>query len=227
MKYFQLVYPFSRKVFGTIPNYQWDEEGNPNTFSGDQELYWNMPLSFHLLEGKEDKVFIPKFKAKTKSSKITNLLCSIGFNDLVIDSSLKNLIAKSNQFGMLYYETFFRTFDNKKLEYWLIKPRHQALHLIDYSKTIFIEKKEEYNEETWKYFTFKNDKEYINYEQNNKVLLRKEEVFLVENCNSDFFALMSVFNRPLGYLISERLKEEIESKNMTGMQFLELNEIWP
>ena len=90
MKYYKFVFPLSRKVFGTIPNYLWDEESPLVNY--ENEEYTNSFLYFHLLKGKEKNVIIPKFKAKSKASKTTNLLCSTTFNDLVIDYKLKKII---------------------------------------------------------------------------------------------------------------------------------------
>lgn len=227
MKYYQFVFPYSRKVFGTIPNYQWDEESNPNTFNHDSDEWENMSRHFRLLEGREKKVFIPKFKAKTKSSKITNLLCSTGFNDLVIDEALKSIFENNNTFGMLYYETFFRTNEGIKLPYWMVKPRYEGLQFIDYSKTIFIKQPHMFDTTTWEYMVFKNAAQVEKYEVTNKVVLYKHNLSIIEKCECNFFALCLTFNRPVGYIVSERLKEKIENSKLTGMQFLEFDAIWP
>jgi hypothetical protein len=229
MKYYQFVTQLSRKVFGTNGNVALlNYEEYEKKLATIENFHHYQYLTFGLLQGFEDKIFVPKYKEKGPSSKLTNLLWIEGESlDLGIDNNLKKLIDIFSHFGLLFFETSLVYKNGNPLKYWYVVPRYEGLDFINFSKATFIHKPEDYNEKTWQYYNFKNAAELQKFETKNKLILHKNNISIKEDCESDFFALQFVFNRPVGYLVSERLKEEIESKKMTGMQFLELNERWP
>lgn len=227
MTFFQLITPLSRKIFGTLPNFKWDDDYNPDK---DPELYkllmknGNLKFNmFDLLKVQENDLFIEKLQLKSKSSKTTNLLSMYLTDNLFVDKELYEIIKNSKVFGMLYYETYLKRLDEIKLKYWKIVPRYEALEYIDYSKTVFIDKPQDFEPTSWKYIKFNSEEELMAFEAKNKVILHKENLTIKENCNCDLFSFRFVFNRAVGFIISERLKEKIEREKMTGMQFLEFD----
>lgn len=228
MKYYQFVIPLSRKVFGTngnvaLTNYE-EYEKKLATIENFHNCQY---LTFRLLQGHEDKIFVPEYKEKGSSSKITNLLWIDGeIQDLCFDDNLKITIFNSFHFGLLFFETSLIYKGSNPLKYWYVIPRHEGSQFIDFEKTLLEDQSSIENME-WVNSKFLNHNDYTSYELKTKKLLHKKNLTIIDNCDCDFFALSNVFNRPVGYIVSERLREKIEKEKMTGMQFLEFDSKWP
>jgi hypothetical protein len=229
MKYYQFIYPLSKKIFGTNGNVALvNHKEYFELMSKDENFHSIQFLSLGLLEGKEDKIFIPKFKEKGPSSKLTNLIWYEGnLSTLIIDNNLKTILCQHNNFGLLFFETSLVYKGGEPLKYWYIVPRNEGSQFIDYSKSQFIEQPDMFDKTTWKYLTFNNSDELTKYEAEKKIILWKDNLTILEKSECDFFALQFVFNRPVGFIVSELLREKIEKEKMTGMQFLEFGAKWP
>ena len=160
----------------------------------------------------------------SKKAVLTDLINAqvIGFSlRLLISSKLKDIIKKySGEKGQFFKSPVF--YKNKEIdEYWIFYPYFFELNSIDYldSKILIRKRKPEggtYLEEVK-----------VESEEEFKVqnLLKKDNEYLFisnlkikNNFLSDFFFLNNM-EGGIRYIVSEKLKQEIEEANCTGIEF--------
>jgi hypothetical protein len=223
MKYYKLTEQNNtRKAFGTLPNFI-------SLIPDDIEI--EKIVNYGKAYVEKNQFYVPPLKLKGKSSIITNMLPSLagGFGMSVIaDYKLKNIIEKSNYYKMRFTKTVLKDLEDNELPYWFISAEEGFYDAIDFKNSIFFDKKNHmFDEAKWEKLSFEGKDEFLQYEKENDTIIYIDFICLIENVNSDFFAIQFVNNNTIVFFISEKLKGEIEKENMTGMQFLELNERWP
>jgi hypothetical protein len=181
-----------------------------------------------LFIGNDKKIEVPELFQHRKTSKITDnlngLLAGFSFT-MIISEKLKELLKTMKVFEMSFFKTIYTTLENKELDYYFVKAKVEALESIDYDKTEFYEWENigPLNKSKKNPLKFKNKDELINYEKNGGVAYEILKLVIDKNWEYDFFALKMVEDFALCFIVSEKLKEQMEQEGITGVGFLELN----
>lgn len=223
MKYYKLTFSSNLKEVGRIPQ---SENCNVGDIQKDF-IPWQGKINFDF------KLPEPNLKKKSKQTSYINVVAIPSFF-LVVDDSLLNLFKKFN-IGNYQSWKIKSWQDNNLIEKYnlFILNDTQQDKYIDYSKSDFsIGKLGDWRDLSMrKAIIVKNYKEY-EYLKNDlratkeKKRLRHNNILLdLSNASEDIFRIVNVpFN---GYFISERLKNVIEEKGFTGMEFKEIEEYDP
>lgn len=160
----------------------------------------------------------------------------VGFNlNLLISGKLKEVLEKyiGENNGEFINCPIMKS-DVEFSDYWVFNGYSFNQEYIDFNNSLIkYEKQDDDFETTYKtkmiFLSLENLKqfdEYVKIAQEKTELITIEKLILKENISSDFFMLRHVFNGI--YLVSEKLKQEIEEAGCTGVEFqpsnLSLNE---
>lgn len=160
-----------------------------------------------------------------KKAKLTDLINStgVGFGlRLLISDKLKKLLEKYSINKCQFFESPV-IYNNEKLEnYWVTHPFTFKIDYVDFNKSqvsVRIQKKEGGTEKNaLKINSLDDFNKSNNFHRERNEIVTIEKVFLKENINDDFFMLRFV-EGGLRYIVSEKLKKEIEHLNCTGIEF--------
>ncbi|MDY7395725.1 hypothetical protein UMM65_10760 [Aureibaculum sp. 2210JD6-5] len=163
----------------------------------------------------------------TKKSKLTDLISApiIGFNKkLLVSSKLKKILMKYRKTGVQFFRSgVFR--DNIFYEeYWILNMYEINMDFIDFKKSSFVFRKRKPEGGTYLESVNVNS-----YDKFKKILSKKnelkftqffvDEIRLADKIDQDFFVLNHV-NGGVKYVVSEKLKQEIEEEGCTGIEFM-------
>ena len=180
----------------------------------------------------DNKSFIVPDLEVSKTAKVTSLISSagiVGSKFLVID---KDLLGTFQEFNLGSYQVW--PIDvwwkgNKLEDYFLFHLSYPSNdEWIDFSKTEF-EMKEIGSNEFLGVKVFKDFHDFkhtllSNFEGKRAIPYTKEIYLKPTNTKSDMVRLSLWFSGLMGYFISERLKEELEYRNHSGMNFVPLEQ---
>ena len=156
-----------------------------------------------------------------KKAKITDLISNVNGGSglhLVMSEKLKNIIIKYRSTGLQFFKTSIVkdgvNFDN----YFSLNMYDDDNESIDFSKTIINYRK--YNPgliKESKLITVASLCEFEKLLENRNMFdeIIFENIFILDNKNIDFFMI----KHPLKYIVSEKLKKEIEDAGCTGIEF--------
>ncbi|CAL2082648.1 conserved protein of unknown function [Tenacibaculum sp. 190524A02b] len=219
MKYFELKNSTNIKEVGKLPQ---SEDG----------YFGDVQQSFIPFEGLIDfdfKLPEPKLEKKAKQTSFLNVIITSG-KFLVIDDDFLNFL---KDFNIGEYQSWkIKIYQEKELiekyNLFFLNDIKQSDY-IDYTKSKFYKGKffdyENKGEivEIINYQDFLEKREAVKNEKNKLHLLDEKIVFDLRRVKEDMFKIM---NSPRsGYYISERLKEAIEAKGLTGMSFTEIGDL--
>ena len=214
MKYFLINYTLSSKVRGcqndTIKDYKYYCNINDPKFIG--------RIHFQ----KVDFNPIPVSPVLFSKANKTDLIQEGGqlSGKIVISSKLKNLLQK-NDYGVQYFQNSIIHKHIEDFEYWTVNPFQNKNEWIDINNSFVYYRK--YNPEKIEDFQILNLKpiEFKNLVDNKNMF---DEIYLYklslfeELIDKDFFIVQKTAGG-LSYIVSEKLKKEIEEAGCTGIEF--------
>jgi hypothetical protein len=159
-----------------------------------------------------------------KKSKLTDLISAgiIGFSlKLLISGKLKSILEKNRNLGIQFYKSPVIYKEKEIDDFWVVNPYQFDFEFIDFhrSKVFLMKNVFEKQEE----LLIKSSKEFL--DQKNRIeqmgypySIYIEKFKLIDNLDEDFFVLQNV-ERGIKYIVSEKLKKEIEEAGCTGIEF--------
>lgn len=158
-------------------------------------------------------------------TKLTDFIATPGMGfrhgSMLISDKFKKVLEKFNLFGLQFFKTFL-IYNNEKIQnYWQTHISNLAYEYIDFDKTIFLLK--EYSLDgnvDIQELQIANLNDFLIMTQTlepPKMLFIKSFNFN-KKMNLDYFALRYTEDCHYG-IVSEKLKEEIERQNITGIEF--------
>lgn len=159
---------------------------------------------------------------KAKLTDIINSGGGIGFSgSILISDKLKKVFEKFNLFGLQFFPTFIIQ-NNTKIEgYWQTHISEQAFSLLDFKKIKFVFKKRIDEKVVYEDIDFINSlQDFLKCKEASEWpvelyfldLILKEEEF-------DYVFLPHYINGTGHGIVSERLKNELENNEITGIEF--------
>lgn len=217
MKYFVIRHSLDPKIVGV---HQQVEEAKYNCHVWDDPLFIDR-LSFTKID------FDPKVANAilTNKSKLTDLISApiIGFHRLLLVSDkLKNILEDNRKTGIQFFRSGIyhkkRFFEN----YWILNVYEINMEFIDFKNSIIYKTKNVFNNIAE--LEIKNLKDYINVKnkiekEGYPIGFQIKRIELVDDIDQDFFVLNNV-NGGVKYVVSEKLKQEIEEEGCTGIEFM-------
>jgi hypothetical protein len=168
-----------------------------------------------------------------KKAKLTDLISAdiIGFSlKLLVSGKLKSVLEKSRKSGLKFYKSPIIYAEKIIEDYWILNPYEINMEFIDFKNSdIFLmegvfdklQKIQILNLDD--YESEKKRIEEMGYPNNISI----EKIQLKNDITEDFFVLLNVEGY-VKYIVSEKLKKEIEDAGCTGIEFqpieLSLNE---
>ncbi len=158
-------------------------------------------------------------------SKQTDLIktSSIGFSygSLLISDKLKNILEQFNCFGVQFFPTYILHKDKKIDEYWQTHIYDIPYDIIDFKNTdLLLKDRDENRKPVQNYLERVNKEEFLSMVETIKYpkMLYLKNVSFVEHMNLDYFFFRNFEGASLG-ITSERLKNEIEKQEISGIEF--------
>lgn len=189
-----------------------------NTLDNSKSLF-----SFSYYKGRRSDITpdLTAIKANART-KMTDLLsCPLGpGNDLVISSRFYELLNDFKKSEIQFFDCVVNQKDNKYNYKWV----HFIFDLesyVDYSKSIFFHPDKSKRNELFKIRSYSDFK--LFYEKDYTHGLVKSKKLYIEHEQLDFF-LVGRFDQKC--YVSERLKQKVESMNLTGIEFIKSHEIF-
>lgn len=157
-----------------------------------------------------------------KQTDFIDVYGNIGFiSGYLISSKLKLVLDKYNTYGFQYFKTFIIQKAQKNENYWQTNIFDFPFQYIDFAKTTFLFKYKDINKnDVNEIIQFRNKDEFKSFADQTRYpkWVFFDTIFFNENMNLDFFSLRYTNGGHKG-IVSERLKEEIEKQNCTGIEF--------
>lgn len=216
MKYFSINNSLNKKVLGHYPQVK-EIKQNCDV--------WNEPKFIeHIHNTQIDFEPITANAILYPSSKLTDLISVTGMGftrKLLLSSRLKKIIEKSRNSGLQFYRSNI-VYKNEEInDYWILNSFEIDMNFVDVEKSIFVWRKRK--EEGGTYISeinFNSLNEFIKKikEENleGKIYLNKIKINV--GVQVDFFTLLNV-EGGIKYIVSEKLKKEIEDAGCTGIEF--------
>ncbi|MDY0986682.1 hypothetical protein SOM12_04590 [Flavobacterium sp. CFBP9031] len=158
-------------------------------------------------------------------AKITDLInvSGMGFtNKLLVSNKLKGIFEHYRKTGLQFYESNLIHKNHEVDNYWVLNFFESGMHFINFnSSQIYL------TENTFdkvRELDIKNFNEYLNMkeiidEEGYPKGIFIEKFTLVNNVDEDFFFLTNV-QGGVSYIVSEKLKINLEEENCTGIEFM-------
>ncbi|MDP5201331.1 imm11 family protein [Flavobacterium sp. DG2-3] len=221
MKYFSIQHSLNSKILGHYPQVK--------SYKYHCDI-WNDPKFIEQVQNTQvDFEPITANAILHTKSKVTDLIDAggVGFTlKPLVSQKFKNILENSKEKGLQFFKSPIIFKENLIDDYFVLNMYQNENNLIDIknSKIRYDKKSDDYK------FTFKTETEHLffdNYEifsealhkaLDNNELFYIEKIKLKENIQEDFFMLKNV-EGGLKYVVSEKLKKEIEDAECTGIEF--------
>lgn len=225
MTFYKIYHPISKKVYGT---------SYPNFGSNIEESFYKPNSIFQQKEFSDqyEDVIVPKLWQHHKSAKITDMLNTGALGNSgyhIISERLKKILENYNLYEIAFYKTIFTTLDGRKLNYYYMMAKKEAIECIDFLKSDFAEWEvlSPHLRKTFKYLEFKNITEYKEYRNSDKPSLQIVKLNVNRGWGYDLFVLKSTGDMGLCFIASNKLKQAIEKEALTGIFLSRVNEPTP
>ncbi|AWK02926.1 hypothetical protein HYN56_01320 [Flavobacterium crocinum] len=216
MKYYSITNSLNRKVLGHYPQIK------NNKYNCD---IWNDP---HFIEHVHfTKVNFTPITANAilhDKSKLTDLISSNGMGftlKLLISGKLKKILDNSRKTGLQFFKSPVILNNYLIDDYWILNMYEVDMNVIDLERSIIIQRIRKPEGGTTlidvKFDSLENFTSEIREKELEGELYFKN-IKIKENVNEDFFSLRYV-EGGAKYVVSEKLKKEIEEENCTGIEF--------
>ncbi|RWW98775.1 imm11 family protein [Flavobacterium cerinum] len=159
-------------------------------------------------------------------AKITDLISvvSMGFTlKLLISGKLKSILENYRKTGLQFFKSDIIHKGNFISDYWILNAYEIDMQFIDYKRSEIVSRKRKSEGGTFLVTEDINTFEEFNRKQNEikdsdpgSMFIKK--IHLIENIDQDFFILLHV-EGAVKYVVSEKLKNEIEEAGCTGIEF--------
>jgi hypothetical protein len=216
MKYYFINNSIAIDVLGHYPQVK-DIKQNCNI--------WDEPKFIEHIQFKEiDFIPITANAILNSKSKLTDLInvTGIGFTrKLLISKKLKIIFEKSRKTGLQFFKSDLIYKNNIIEDYWILNIYKVDMQFIDYSKSDIY--KTEYTVNKTEKILINTYSEFLNkrnqiHKQGYPSDIFIENFNLNQNVTEDFFAILNVMGG-VNYIVSEKLKKEIEYAGCTGIEF--------
>lgn len=217
MKYYCINYSQDLKNVGAFPQV---EEANHNS------NIWDNPYFIGNLHFEEINFNpIVSNAILNKKSKLTDLINApiTGFSKkLLVSGKLKNILNEYRKTGLQFFVSNIFHKNIRIENYWILNSYEINMEYIDFNNSVIYE-----TENVFKYTNeikinsidefrkIKNEIEVKGYPYGSII----DRIKLKDNVTSDFFTLLHV-EGGVKYIVSEKLKKEIEDIGCTGMEFM-------
>lgn len=159
---------------------------------------------------------------KAKQTDLINANGAMGFSTkLLLSGKLKSILEKNRQNGMQFFNAPIIQNNIMIDDFWVLNVYEVNYELVDFQNSIVFETKNTFNLDTElkiksceNFYQKKRDINKKGYPYG--ILIVK--VALTSQCNSHFFTLLNV-EGGVKYIVSEKLKKEIEDAGCTGIEF--------
>lgn len=187
---------------------------------------WNEPNFIeHLHFEKADFEPITSNAILYSKSKVTDLIEVVGMGftkKLLISGKLKNVLLDNRQDGVQFFQSGIYHKNTFIEDYWIINVFKINMEAIDFEKSEIFKTENVFNKINQliikNIFEFNKIKEEIEKEGYPSGILI-ERLKLKENITNNFFSLLHV-EGGVKYIVSEKLKKEIENSGCTGVEFM-------
>lgn len=220
MKYYVIKPSLDKKIIGHYPQSK-DVKHNCHV--------WDEPKFIGQVHFKKiDFTPITSNTILYSSSKVTDLIDangSMGFNKkLLVSTKLKKVLETYRSSGMQFFKSPI-IYKNELIDdYWILNMYEIDMNFIDFKNSNFVFRKRKQDGGSYLESVPINS-----YEQFKMILSKKgelnytqffvEKIKLTSNITKDFFALLHV-NGGVKYIVSEKLKKEIEDIGCIGIELM-------
>lgn len=216
MKYFKVQYSLNEKITGKLPQVK-DVIYNSNDVFNDEKFIDN----FYLKKAPQDVIVAnPIIYSHSKKTDLIQV-GGVGFQSkYVVSTKLKELLISNKGINFQFFQCkiFHKNFED--IEYWLLNPYDVDNSQIDFENTdVFL------TENTIKTNKkeIKNQNEYIDFflkveKQGYPSGVILENIKIKNENNLAFFVLKNI-EGGTGFIVSEKLKEKIETAGCSGLEF--------
>ncbi len=217
MKYYSIENSLNEKLMGKIPQikefiYHCNVDTDPNSI--DKFIFEKIEIQPIL-----SNVVL---YANAKQTDFINTYGHVGFGfGNLISDKFKQILENFNCYGFQFFKTYIVQKNQKVETYWQTNVYDFPYHCIDFKNTSFVLKDRDVNRNVITDIVYFNDFNEFNVFVNNlrypKMISFKEVLFNVD-VNLDFFSLKYMEAAQNG-IVSERLKNELEKYEITGIEF--------
>ncbi|QEC43589.1 imm11 family protein [Pseudobacter ginsenosidimutans] len=192
-----------------------------------------------LFEKSREGVSVPSgyFHEKAKQTDLVSV--TFASSQLLISQKLKEIIVASNHFGIEFFQTELIGKSGLSFEYWFVNPYNSQLEMLDFSKSEFkyydgwlkkvISVASIENEVALEKAFMENRRSAIDNPYPNhhplkicKIVFKSSSPFTY-----DLFPVWGTIYRGIAFFVSQRLREQIEQANCTGIMFTDPNQAYP
>lgn len=216
MKYFSIESSLNKKIMGKIPQAKefihhcdvWEEPNFIDRFIF-EEIKIQPILSNVVLY------------SNAKKTDLIDTYGDVGFVfSYIISTKLKELFEKFNYYGFQFFNTYVIQNNEKLNDYWVINKYDFPYQYIDLKRTTF-KLKNSLSRETLGIIEFSNLDDFLAKIDSIKYpeTISISDLSFNENMDLDFFSLRFYENGGHKGIVSERLKNEIEKNEITGIEF--------
>lgn len=217
MKYFSILNSLDEKIMGNLP--QVKEVIHHCLISETPNFIDKFPF-----EKIETNPILSNAVLYAKANQ-TDLIhtSSMGFSygSMLISDKFKTILEQFNCFGIQFFSTYIIHKDKKIEHYWQTHIYDIPYDFIDFENTdLLLKDRDENRKPIQSYLERVNKKEFLDMAdsmQYPKMLFLKNVSF-VKEMNLDYFFLRNFEGANHG-IVSERLKKEMETQNITGVEF--------
>ena len=160
-----------------------------------------------------------------KKAKLTDLINAscIGFSQrLLISYKLMNIIDKYSNEKCQFFKSPVIYKNEKVEEYWVTHPYIFNFEYVDFNKSIVNVRRRKPEGGTEKILLKINSLEefnmLLNFHREKEEIVLMSNIYLKDNIDDDFFVLGQI-EGGLKYIVSEKLKKEMENAGCTGIEF--------
>lgn len=219
MKFYSINHSSNKRILGNYPQVKGEKH---NCHVWDDEKFIDR-LEFKKINFEP----ITSNAILYSKSNLTDLISisSIGFSrKLLVSSKLKSIIESNQQEDVRFYNSNLIKKGIKINDYWITNPSMSRLDFIDFKKSyVFLTKNYSIK---LKQVNLTNNEEFLieksKIEYPFSLIIEKFKIY--QEVKNDFFVLTDVIGG-IKYIVSEKLKNEIEIAKCTGIEFqpIELN----
>jgi hypothetical protein len=215
MKFFRIIDSFDQKIVGKFPQFK---TGYYPVHSTDPRLMLNVFFT----KVNESEVFstVPKL---VRGARLTDFMAGTATGN-IISERLREIFEQTNPIGLQFIEQKIIIQNEEIGGYWLTNNYEFDYNVIDFAKTEISIMKSVWDEDYR--IQIKNSEEFVQLVEQIK-LPQNVKIFrpyFLENYEKDFFALRYVYNG-FSFFCSQRFREKLEAEKITGIRFMELDEI--
>lgn len=217
MRYFAIEKSLNEKIMGKIP----PVKEFVHSCNVDKESKFIDKFLFEKIEIQPVLSNVILYNT-AKLTDFIDVFGDVGFNSgYLISDKFKQILDLFNCYGFQFFETYIIQNNQRNDNYWQINIYDFAFHFIDFKKTLFFLKDRDINRNvTSEIINFNNENEFKSFVNNLSYpkMISFSSISFTENMNLDFFTLRYTDGAQKG-IVSEKLKNELEKNEITGIEF--------